>query len=199
MKILNIQSSSNKQSSVGRELSSHVLNELKKKYPNLEVTNRDLADGLHPLQSHFLGGSFKPAEEHNSDERKAIARSEELIQEIEGADLILAAVPMYNFSVPSNFKIWVDHIVRARRTFAYGESGPEGLIKGKKALLLTTMGGPWEGSDYDFLTPYLRKIFSFVGIEDLSLVNVQGTATAEKENAIRHGRNQLTQTIQAWA
>jgi len=99
-----------------------------------------------------------------------LAHSDELIAELEAADTIVIGVPVYNFAIPAALKAWVDQIARARRTFRYTETGPEGLLKGKKAYLVVASGGVPVGSDYDFATGYLRHVLGFVGITDVTVI-----------------------------
>jgi FMN-dependent NADH-azoreductase len=100
-----------------------------------------------------------------------------LIAEVEAADTIVLAAPMYNFSIPSTLKAWIDHIARAGRTFRYTAAGPQGLLKGKKAYVATARGGVYsEGpaAFLDFHAPYLRAVLGFVGIEDVRFVHLEG-------------------------
>ena len=102
------------------------------------------------------------------------ALSDLLIAEIQAADVLVLGVPMYNFSVPAQLKNWIDAISRAGVTFRYTEQGPEGLLKGKKAVVVQTRGGIHRNSPTDSLTPYLQTILAFLGITDVQFVYAEG-------------------------
>jgi FMN-dependent NADH-azoreductase len=103
-----------------------------------------------------------------------------LIEELQTADEIVIGVPMHNFSIPASLKLWIDQIVRSGRTFAYGASGPQGLLTGKKATLLIASGGVYSpgspAAAMNFVEPYLQKILGFIGITDIRTVAVGGVS-----------------------
>jgi FMN-dependent NADH-azoreductase len=119
-------------------------------------------------------GAFAPPEAQTPESKAAIAVSDQLVEEFLGADRYIFGVPMYNFNIPSTFKAYIDQIVRAGKTFAVGPNGYEGLVKGKKALFITSSGGSYPpGSPmgaFNFQEPYLRVIFGFVGVTDVQFV-----------------------------
>ena len=109
----------------------------------------------------------------------ALARSEQLIGEVEAADVLVIGAPMYNLGIPASLKAWVDQVVRVGRTFDYDGPAPVGLLHGKRAVVLATCGGDGErlaAAGLDFRTPYLRAVLAFVGITDVEVVTVNGTA-----------------------
>ena len=110
-----------------------------------------------------------------------------MIAELEKADTIVLAVPMYNFSIPSTLKAWIDHIARAGRTFRYTAHGPEGLLKGKKVVVLTARGGHYSGQSpfraMDFQEPYLRAGLGFLGMSDVTFVHLEGLNISTDEAA----------------
>ena len=178
--ILLIQSSSNLASSVSRDLSETYVKDYKAAHPDATVTERDLVTAPIPhLGVDLLGGIFGKPEALTEAQKAALAVSDTLVKEIEDASLIVIGVPMYNFSIPSALKAWIDHIVRAGRTFRYTENGPQGLVTGKKAVLFLASGGVYsEGpyKPYDFQETYLRGILGFIGLTDVTVVRAEGMA-----------------------
>jgi FMN-dependent NADH-azoreductase len=114
-----------------------------------------------------FGAAGTPTEERTDEQSTRAQRAGELIAEVEAADDIVIAAPMYNFSVPSTLKAWVDHIARAGRTFRYTENGPEGLLKSKKVYVVASRGGFYANNGtaaaLDFHEPYLRGVLGFLG------------------------------------
>ncbi|MGH6653385.1 MAG: FMN-dependent NADH-azoreductase [Sphingopyxis sp.] len=169
--ILRIDASARNAGSTTRQLTDQLVTRLVEQGYGAAVTSRDLA--LTPpalLTEAWVGANFTDDADRNDDQRAALAASDELIAELEAADTIVIGVPVYNFAIPAALKAWVDLIARARRTFRYTETGPEGLLKGKKAYLVVASGGVPVGSDYDFATGYLRHVLGFVGITDVSII-----------------------------
>ena len=134
------------------------------------VTTRDLSTPLPLIDSTWIGANFTPADDRTDDQKATLALSDTLIAEIEAADTLVIGLPIYNFAVPSAFKAWVDLVARAGVTFRYTENGPEGLLKGKRAILAVASGGTEVGSDHDFATGYARHMLGFMGITDVSVV-----------------------------
>lgn len=169
--ILRIDASARNAGSTTRQLTDQLVARLVEQGYGAAVTQRDLA--LTPpalLNETWVGANFTDDAERSDDQRAALAASDELIAELEAADTIVIGVPVYNFAIPASLKAWVDLIARARRTFRYTETGPEGLLKGKKAFLVVASGGVPVGSDYDFATGYLRHVLGFVGITDVTII-----------------------------
>ncbi len=162
-----------------------------KRYPHRSVVERALSSKTMP---HLDGETFvamgMPSGEHDSRQQAAVALSDTLIAELETADTIVLAVPMYNFSIPSTLKAWIDHVARRGRTFRYTEKGPEGLLKGKKVFVLTARGGVYSNgapaAAFDFQEPYLRAVLAFLGLTDVTFVHFEGLAMGpEAANANR--------------
>jgi len=144
------------------------------------IVSRNLGDGSVP---HLTGEHIKAwmtAPEQRSEREQVLSReSETLVEEIEAADVVVIAVPMYNFAIPSTLKAWIDHIVRAGRTFRYTAEGkPEGLLKNKKVFVIAARGGIYTGESpiraLDFQEPYLRAVLGFIGLTDMTFVHVEG-------------------------
>jgi FMN-dependent NADH-azoreductase len=109
----------------------------------------------------------------------ALALSQQLVDEVLASDVLVIEAPMYNFAIPSVLKAWIDHIVRAGKTFQYGAHGPEGLAKGKKAIIVLGRGGVYSEGPYkvmDYQEPYLRAILGFIGISDVETIHIEGVA-----------------------
>jgi FMN-dependent NADH-azoreductase len=162
-----------------------------KRYPHRSVVERALSPQTMP---HLDGETFvamgTTSGEHDSQQQAAVALSDALIAELEAADTIVLAAPMYNFSIPSTLKAWIDHVARRGRTFRYTEKGPEGLLKGKKVFVLTARGGVYSNgapaAAFDFQEPYLRAVLAFVGLTDVTFVHFEGLAMGpEAANANR--------------
>jgi FMN-dependent NADH-azoreductase len=145
------------------------------------VVERALSpDSIPHLDMDVLGGLGKPAEIRTPQQANRVALADTLIAEVEAADTIVIATPMYNFSIPSTLKAWFDHIARAGRTFRYTAQGPEGLLKGKKVVVVASRGGFYTGDSpargMDFQEPYLRMFLGFLGITDVTFIHVEGQA-----------------------
>ncbi|ACO78123.1 Acyl-carrier protein phosphodiesterase [Azotobacter vinelandii CA] len=174
-RVLVIESSARQEGSVSRQLTAEFLARWKAAHPNDEIVVRDLANEPVPhLDIDLLGGWTKPAEQQSEAEKAALARSERLTGELLGADVLVLAAPMYNFAIPSTLKAWLDHVLRAGVTFKYTENGPQGLLSGKRAFVLTARGGIYAGSPLDHQEPYLRQALGFIGIHDVSFIHAEG-------------------------
>ena len=180
--LLQVDSSPLLKSSVSRELTRHFVNEWKAKHPNGTVVVRDLwAGNIPPVSAEWVGASFTPAQARTPEQRAQLTLSDTLISELQAADEYVFGVPMHNFSIPSTLKLWIDQISRAGVTFAYVDRKPVGLLTGKKATFLTASGGTYdEGTamaSLNFVQPYLRAVFAFVGVNETSFVNAGNTAS----------------------
>ena len=164
--VLHIDSSARLTGSVSRDLTAQVVERLGAK----EIIRRDLAAPLPLLDEAWIGANFTPADQRTEAQKALLAQSDALIEELKSADTIVIGAPVYNFSVPSTLKAWIDLVARAGVTFRYSEAGPEGLLKGKRAIVVVTSGGTPAGSDYDYASRYLSQILGFIGITDVELV-----------------------------
>jgi len=174
-RVLIIESSARQQDSVSRQLTQQFISQWQAAHPADQITVRDLAINPVPhLDSTLLGGWMKPAEQRNEIEQQALERSNQLTDELVAADVLVLAAPMYNFAIPSTLKAWFDHVLRAGVTFKYGETGPQGLLTGKRAYVLTARGGIYAGGSLDHQEPYLRQVLGFVGIHDVTFIHAEG-------------------------
>jgi FMN-dependent NADH-azoreductase len=180
--LLQVDSSPLLETSVSRELTRHFVNEWKTKHPSGTVVVRDLwSVEIPPVSADWVRASFTPATARTPEQRAQLELSNELISELQTADEYVFGVPMHNFSIPSTLKLWIDQISRAGVTFAYVDRKPVGLLTGKKATFLTASGGTYdEGTamaSLNFVQPYLRAVFGFVGVNKTSFVNAGNTAS----------------------
>ena len=173
--VLIIESSARQQDSFSRQLTQQFIQQWHEAHPGDTITVRDLAMSPVPhLDANLLGGWMKPEAQRSAEEQASLQRSNELTDELLAADVLVMAAPMYNFAIPSTLKAWLDHVLRAGVTFKYTESGPQGLLTGKKAYVLTARGGIYAGSTADHQEPYLRQVMAFVGIHDVTFIHAQG-------------------------
>jgi len=174
-RVLIIESSARQQDSVSRQLTQTFISQWQTAHPNDHITVRDLAVNPVPhLDINLLGGWMKPAEQRNDIEQVSLERSNQLTDELLAADVLVMAAPMYNFAIPSTLKAWLDHVLRAGVTFKYTDTGPQGLLSGKRAYVLTARGGIYAGSTADHQEPYLRQVMAFIGIHDVTFIHAEG-------------------------
>ncbi|MEP7083782.1 MAG: NAD(P)H-dependent oxidoreductase [Betaproteobacteria bacterium] len=159
--------------------------------PGSEVVVRNLADSPvpHLTAERFQAFLAKP-DERTPAQRDVAAFSDALIDELKRADVIVLGLPMYNFGIPSTLKAYFDHIARAGHTFRYTETGPVGLLTGKKAYVFATRGGLYVGTPLDTQTKYVRDFLGFLGITDVEFVYAEGLAMgdAKKQVALAQAR-----------
>ena len=176
--LLHIDASAGTRNSLSRKLTAGFVGDWRRNNPDGKVVYRDLnADPAPPYTSDLLEAIYAPKGTELPDRnRDALAISNSLVEEFLAADAYVFGVPMYNFTVPGSFKSWIDHVVRIGRTWTKGPKGMEGLVKGRKMLIVSTRsgdygkGGPREA--FDFHEPYLRKVFGMVGIDEIDYLPV---------------------------
>lgn len=167
MTILRIDSSADLDTSTTRRLADRIVAKL----GETDVITRDLAQSALPqIDNTWTAAGSTPKADRTADQNAALAQSDALIDELRRADTVVIGVPIYNFSVPASLKAWIDLVCRAGETFRYTETGPVGLLTGKRAILAVASGGTPVGSDVDFATGYMRQILNFVGITDVTIV-----------------------------
>ena len=163
--ILQIDTSARVQGSTSRQLSTRIAAKLGGK-----ITRRDLNAGVPQIDETWIAANFTPADQRTEAQTAALALSDSLIAEIMEADVLVIGVPVYNFGVPAALKAWIDQIARTGVTFKYAETGPKGLLSGKRAILAVASGGTSVGSEIDFATGYMRHILGFIGITDVEII-----------------------------
>ncbi len=175
MNILHIDSSILGEASASRDLTQQVVSHLRRTHPAASVHYRDLAaDPLPHLSAASLAGA---------DAAEA-ARNEQVLEEFLAADVVVIGAPLYNFSVPSQLKAWIDRISIKGRTFRYTEKGPQGLALGKRVVIVTARGGVYEvGAGTEFAESYLKFLFGFLGVRDVHFVRAEGLNVSGEHRA----------------
>ena len=182
MHILHIISSP-RPASFSIQLGHQLVEKLLAAHPGSTVRERNLA--AHPLpnlEEAYMQSMFTPAEARTPDQQAALRHSDEAIQELLDADVLVLGAPFYNFGIPATLKSWIDHLCRAGVTFRYSAAGPEGLITGKKVYVALASGGVYSAgpmAGYDFVAPYLRATLGLLGLTDMEVLRVEGTAIPE--------------------
>ena len=203
--ILVITASPRGERSVSRTLTTGFARLWAQHHPQDTILLRDI--GHHPVPhvtEPWVVGAFAPAEAQTTESKAAIAVSDQLVDEFLAADRYVFGVPMYNFNIPSTFKAYIDQIVRAGKTFAVGPNGYEGLVKGKKALFITSSGGAYAPgtpmASCNFQEPYLRVIFGFIGVTDIEFIAAD--SMNQGEDAAKQSRekaeNALKELAETW-
>jgi len=162
------------------------------------VTVRDLAANPIPVLDGELVGALRPSDVALTErQQQALALSDELIAELQAHDVIVLAAPMYNFNISTQLKTYFDLIARAGVTFRYTETGPEGLVTGKKAIVLSTRGGIHKDTPTDLVTPYLALFLGFIGITDVQTILAEGIAYGPDvaTKAIEQAKVEISQIV----
>ncbi len=170
LRILEVAASGRVHGSVSRMLSKDLINALTQNHGDAIVTHRNLNEGMEFVDESWIEANFTAPEDRTAAHRTALFESDELVCELQEADVVVIGVPIYNFSVPAVLKAWIDMVSRARLTFRYTEKGPEGLLKGIKAYLVIASGGVPIDSAVDFATPYMRHALRFIGIDEVEVI-----------------------------
>lgn len=177
--LLHIDSSPLYGRSVSRQLTSAFVTQWKSAHPNGAVVARDLnATVISPITADWVGAVYTPEAARTPEQKALLALSNTLVAELEQADEYVFGVPMHNFGVPSTLKLWIDQIARAGRTFSRAEGTPKGLLTGKKATFIIATGGTYDAqmTSLNFVEPYLRSVFGFLGVSDTTFLTASGTA-----------------------
>ncbi len=200
--VLHIDSSPLGDHSVSRKLTAKVLAELKDSHPDTQIVTRDLGTSPLPhLSGITVGAFFTPPDQRNEALNEALKQSDEVIDELFAADVIVIGAPMWNFGIPSSLKAWIDHIARVGRTFKYGASGPESLLpSGKKVIIVSSRGGIYSSGPMqvmDHQETYLKAILGFIGLHDVSIIRAEGVAMGEEavKGAMHSAETQLAEAI----
>ena len=178
--ILRINSSGRVEGSYSRSLLDQLVDRLLTKNGDAKVVDRDVSKGIEYIDQIWIGANNTPAEDRTDSQRQRLSISDYLIDELIVADTLVIGVPIYNFGIPAALKAWVDQVTRANRTFKYKDTGPIGLLTGKKAYLVITSGGTECGSDIDFATGYMCHVLGFIGITDTEIIPADQLMVAEE-------------------
>jgi FMN-dependent NADH-azoreductase len=166
--------------SFSRRLTGEFVEHWHRTHLDGKVITRDLTSTqMAPVSAEWIGAAHTPAASLTARQREVLALSDELIAELKSADEYVFGVAMHNFSIPAVLKLWIDEIVRIGQTFAYENGGPQGLLRGKKATFLVASGGVYSAgapmAAMNFVEPYLRSLFRFIGVTDTEFVYASGT------------------------
>ncbi|ERP90740.1 FMN-dependent NADH-azoreductase [Labrenzia sp. C1B10] len=199
-KVLVLTSSVLGDASVSNQLTTHIVNQLRLKNGKSKVIARDLGSNPVPHLMQDSTIALRVPEAENEVQANAQALSDELIAELKAADLLVIGAPMYNFGIPSTLKAWFDYVLRAGVTFSYSDAGPEGLLKGKRAIVVLTRGGLYsEGPAQlmDAQEPHLRTLLGFIGITDVTFIRAEKLAfgASFQEEAIAAAKKAANQVV----
>ena len=188
--LLHIDSSPLYGRSVSRELTAAFVSKWKAAHPDGRVIDRDLnATAIPPINAEWVGAVYTPEDVRTPKQKELLSLSDSLLAELEQADEYVIGVPMHNFGVPSVLKLWIDQIARVGRTFLYADGKPKGLITGKKATFIIATGGIYDAqtrmASFNFVEPYLRSVFGFLGATDATFLTAGGTSVLNQG----HDRN----------
>lgn len=195
--ILHIDSSILGAYSVSRALTADIVTRQQALHPGAQVVRRDLVvdTAMHLSDAHLA--VFQGGEVGNAALGQDLATGSAYIDELFAADIIVIGAPMYNFSIPSQLKGWIDRVSVAGRTFKYGANGPEGLVKGKKVLVASARGGVYSGSSpmagLDHQETYLLGVLAFIGLTDVTIIRAEGLALGDesKTAAVAKAKSQI--------
>ena len=167
--------------SVSRQLTGAFVTQWKSSHSDGTVVYRDLnATQIPPISAEWVGAVYTPEAARTPQQKELLTLSDSLLAELEQADEYVFGVPMHNFGVPSVLKLWIDQIVRVGRTFSYANGTPKGLIIGKKATFIIASGGIYDAqtkmASFNFVEPYLRSVFGFLGVTDTTFLTAGGTS-----------------------
>jgi len=191
-KILHIISSPKGGQSFSIQLGNAIVEKVKAAYPGSVVKVKNLTESPYPhLEEATLAAFYTPEENQTPEDKAALSHSDQAIAEIAEADVIVIGAPLWNFGIPSVLKAWIDHIARAGVTFKYSEAGIEGLIKGKVVYVAMASGGIYSSGPMqplDFVSTYLKGLLGFLGMTDLTVFRVEGSAyPGQAEAALQKG------------
>lgn len=201
MNLLHLDSSILGANSVSRLLSAEVVETERKLHPDLLVTYRDVAaDPIGHVSGSHLAAAAAGAVELQAALQHDVARGQAALDEFLAADVVVIGAPMYNFTIPSQLKAWIDRIAVAGKTFRYGPNGPEGLAGGKKIIIVSSRGGVYTpgspAAPLEHHESYLRAVFGFLGVTDITVVRAEGMAVSElREKGLSSARKDIAALV----
>ncbi|RUO29310.1 FMN-dependent NADH-azoreductase [Aliidiomarina sedimenti] len=185
MKVLHINAGLFGDNSVSTQLSGKVVQRLQVENSNAEIKTRDLAsEPVSHLDAEIIMAASTDQQDRSPRQAEELKVTEALLDEIFAADVLVIGAPMYNFTIPSQLKAWVDRIAQAGRTFRYTENGPEGLLTGKRAYIASARGGFYsegEASALDHQESYLKTVLGFIGITDVIIIRAEGVNISDSQ------------------
>ena len=194
LEILRIDSSSRYADSVSRHLTDHLVARLLREYPEANVTTRDLAVGLPLPTETFVDGILYTMQNPTPAMQAAIQLSNEMVAELLTADVVVLGMPLYNWTVPSTFKAYVDHVTRPGVTFDYVDGVRLGLLRARSVYIVFTSGATGIDSDNDFATPYATYLWQTLGIQHVEFIDAAGLLFNAAENT-RKAEEQIDQLV----
>lgn len=194
LRVLKVNASGRSKDSVSRMLSGELVDALEQHNGRIDLVHRNLSDGVSLIDEQWIEANFTATEDRTPSQRARLAESDVLVRELQDSDVIVIGVPVYNFGIPAALKAWVDLIARARLTFRYTESGPEGLLRGKTAFLVVASGGVPIDSPVDFATPYMRQALAFVGIDAIQVIAADQLNSREADS-IDSARSRIAELV----
>ncbi len=203
MKILHIDASARgTEVSHSRRLSADIVARLKQVHPDATVMRRDVAADLLPHVDFTIRTAWSPEGQADPAQAETGRRSRALVEELKSAGVIVLGTPMYNFSVPSTLKAWIDHVAISGQTFSYSEAGPKGLLEGKTVHLALSSDGVYSSgpaAGMNFLETYLRAVLGFIGLTDVNTVWAEGNARGPEveAKAMQAARDRIRDLIAA--
>lgn len=189
--ILIVQSSLNEAQSQSNQLANQLVSALQQQGDYTTVIRDLVSSPLPHLNKPEMAAWMTPSEDRTSEEVELNALSNELITELQHSDTIIVPMPLYNFSVPSTFKAWIDRVARAGITFQYTENGPQGLLTNKKVYVIATRGGIYKGTEKDSQTQYLNDVFSFLGMNNIEFIYAEGLNMQGGENRFEAAKDSI--------
>lgn len=197
MNLLHIDSSILGEHSVSRQLSQEVVASIRLAEPTVNVVYRDVAsEAMIALNGALLAAKSVPVEQRNAEQAHQVGMADAVLAEFLAADVLVIAAPMYNFSIPSQLKAWIDLITVAGVTFKYGANGPEGMVGGKRVVIVATAGGQHAGTPTGIAhIEYLRILLGFLGISDIRIIAAEGLAMGPevRDPALAAARQAMSQ------
>jgi FMN-dependent NADH-azoreductase len=194
MKLLRIDSSA-RAASVTRRLTARAAEEWKTNHPGGEVIHRDLSAMQIPPITDDWGATRLDASERTPAQREYLSTSDQLIEELRSADTIIIGAPMYNFSISSSLKAWIDQIVRIGKTLGYGPGGPRGLLEAKEVMVITARGGGYEKGTpteaFDFQEPYLRHVLGFIGLTNVTFIHAENQLREQAATSFKGAQERI--------
>lgn len=198
-KILVVESSPRKKDSFSRKIAHELVEKLKAKNGD-SIIVRDLTDSPLPhLTEDNITAFFTPAESRDVKAQQSVELSDKIVDELLAADTIVISAPMWNFNIPSVLKAWIDHIVRAGRTFSFTAAGLSPLVQNKKAILVLASGSVFSDGPFkvmDFQEPYLRGVLGFIGINQVEVIKIEGVNDPKfAESVLIKARQKIEQLV----
>ncbi|WP_127470205.1 FMN-dependent NADH-azoreductase [Thiomicrorhabdus aquaedulcis] len=199
--IVRIDASALSQGSESKKLADFFCEQFMQNHPNTQLTQHILAQTLPShIDEAFIGAAYTPAHARTEQQKERLSYSDQHVQALKRADVLLISTPMYNFSLPSTLKAWLDNVTRVGETFKYDANGPEGLLNIPKVIVIVSSGGDYTQAPLNkmnFVEPYLTTILGFIGLHNVTFVNAPGLAMGEesKTRALNNAQQALLNLI----